>query len=162
MVKGYHVHLATDCTFHTIFNISSWNHGCSLTTSEPNLKLFDFISNKVLKIFILILLALKSCVSAPLVPHHIDIWWDVLYDALQDIFHCILGGGSYFTISGLRCRHVLIKIQIRSIDCVIRLVQPGRSVLIQPVIYDQFPGKSFCVIIWGNSMSECNSFRSIS
>lgn len=66
-------------------------------------------------------------------------------DALQGVFQKRLG--SYFTVSGLGRCHVLIKIQIPCIDCVIRLVQPGPGVLIRPVIYDHFQEKSLCVII---------------
>ena len=86
--------------------------------------------------------------SEPQVPDHIDIWWAAACDAPQDVFQ--KGLRSYFTVSGLRRRRVLIKIQIPCIDCVIRPVQPGPGVSIQPVIYDHFQEKSFCVIIWGN------------
>lgn len=79
-------------------------------------------------------------------------------DAPQDVFQDVLR--SYFTVSGLRRCHVLIKIQIPCIDCVIRLAQPGPGALIRPVIYDHFQEKSFCVIIWGSSLSEWSSFRS--
>lgn len=89
-----------------------------------------------------------STPAAPQVPDHIDIWWAEAFDALQDVFQ--KGLRSHFTVSGLWCCHVLIKIQIPCIDCVIRLVQPGPGVLIRPVIYDHFQEKSFCVIIWGN------------
>lgn len=75
-------------------------------------------------------------------------WWAAACDAPQDVFQ--KGLRSYFTVSGLRRRRVLIKIQIPCIDCVIRPVQPGPGVSIQPVIYDHFQEKSFCVIIWGN------------
>lgn len=56
-----------------------------------------------------------SVPSAPQVPDHIDNWWvvadiRVVCDALKGVFQ--KGLGSYFTVSGLRCRHVLIKIQI--------------------------------------------------
>lgn len=86
--------------------------------------------------------------SAPQVPDHIDIWWAAACGALQDVFQ--KGLRSYITVSGLRRRRVLIKIQIPCIDCVIRPVQPGPGVLIRPVIYDHFQENSFCVIIWGN------------
>lgn len=91
--------------------------------------------------------------SLPQVVNHIDIWWAAANiraacDALQDVFQ--KGLRSYVTVSGLRRCHVLIKIQIPCIDCVIRLVQPGPAVLIRPVIYDHLQKKSFCVIIWGN------------
>ena len=93
-----------------------------------------------------------SSPSALQVPDRIDIWWaaaDVgAREALPGVFQ--KGLGSYFTVSGLRRCHVLIKIQIPLIDCVIRLAQPRPAILIWPVIYDHLQEKSFCVIIWGN------------
>lgn len=43
--------------------------------------------------------------------------------------------GSYFTVPGARCCHVLIRIQIPRIDCVIRRLQPRPRASIRAVIY---------------------------
>lgn len=102
---------------------------------------------------VILSLSQLSVSSVPQVLDHIAIGWAVAHirtacDALQDVFQ--KSPRSYVTVSGLRRCHVLIKIQIPCIDCVIRLVQPGPAVLILPVIYDHLREKSFCVIIWGN------------
>lgn len=61
----------------------------------------------------------------------------------------------YFTVSGLRHRHVLIKIQIPSIDCVIRRPQPRPDSIDPPCdLWSFSEEKSFCVIIWGNSLGR--------
>lgn len=88
----------------------------------------------------LFLLALTRGVSAPRVPDRIDLRSAVACDALQDVFQD--ASGSYFTVSGLWRCHILIKIQIPCIDCVIRLVQPGPGALIRLVIYDHFQEKN--------------------
>lgn len=61
----------------------------------------------------------------------------------------------YFTVSGLRHRHVLIKIQIPCIDCVIRRPQPRPGSIDPPCdLWSFSEEKSFCVIIWGNSLGR--------